>query len=77
MTSTHPPHAFVTPDINQLCEHTSHFSEPDTHHGLVDEPSSLELDYAKGVCWVGPGVLDHAPFFLWVVDLHQLVCFLD
>lgn len=47
-----------------------------THHGLVDEPSTLEFNQAKGVGWVGPGVLDHAPFILWGVDLHQLVCLL-
>lgn len=48
----------------------------ETHHGLVDEPSTLELNYAKGVRWVGPGVLDHTPFILRGVNLHQLVRFL-
>lgn len=40
------------------------------HHGLVDESSTLELNYTKGIRWVGPGVLDHAPFVPWGVDLH-------
>lgn len=48
-----------------------------SHHGLVDEPSALELDHAKSVCRVGPGVLDHAPFVPLRVNLHQLVGFLD
>lgn len=48
----------------------------ETHHGLVDETTSLELDYPEGVCRVGPGVLDHAPFVLQRVDMHQLNGFL-
>lgn len=48
-----------------------------SHHGLVDEPSALELNHAKSICWVGPGVLDHAPFVPLRVNLHQLVGFLD
>lgn len=47
------------------------------HHGLVDEPSALELDHAKSVGRVGSGVLDHAPFVPLGVNLHQLVGFLD
>lgn len=49
----------------------------DTHHGLVDESSALELDDAKGVSRVGPGVLDQIPFIPRGVDLHQLVSFFD
>lgn len=52
----------------------NYVNEP--HHGLVDESSALELDQAECVCWVGPGVLDHAPFILWGVNVHQLVRFL-
>lgn len=42
-----------------------------THHGLVDEPSSLELDDPVGVGRVGPGVFYHAPFVIRCLDLHQ------
>ena len=60
----------------QLCEQRGHFFTAETHHGLVDESSTLELDYTEGICWVGPGVLDHTPFILRVVNLYQLVCLL-
>lgn len=48
----------------------------ESHHGLVDEASALELDYPEGIRRVGPCVLDHAPFVLRRVDLHQLNGFL-
>lgn len=48
-----------------------------SYHGLVDKPSTLELDHAESVCRVGPGVLDNTPFVPLGVNLHQLVGFLD
>lgn len=51
-------------------------SATETHHGLVDESPALEFDNAEGVRRVGPGVLDHTPFILRGVNVHQLVRFL-
>ena len=61
-------------NTHSLC---SKFSVAETHHGFVDESSTLELHCAKGVRRVSPGVFYHVPFILLGFNLHQLVCFLQ
>lgn len=45
----------------------------EAYHGLVDESSTLELNGAVGICWVGLSVFGHRPLLLWGADMHQLV----